>query len=52
MYVTTPDEMRKIDNRAIEEFGIPGAVLMENAAIRTVDVIERSILNYLTEERL
>jgi len=39
MYVTTPDEMRKIDNRAIEEFGIPGAVLMENAAIRTVDVI-------------
>ncbi|MFY9175793.1 MAG: NAD(P)H-hydrate dehydratase [Caldicoprobacterales bacterium] len=40
MYVTTPDEMRRIDNRAIEEFGIPGAVLMENAAIRTVNVIE------------
>ncbi|NLN40847.1 MAG: NAD(P)H-hydrate dehydratase [Clostridiales bacterium] len=40
MYVTTPEEMRKIDNRAIEEFGIPGTVLMENAAIRTVDVIQ------------
>ena len=33
MYVTTPEEMRKIDNSAIEEFGIPGAALMENAAM-------------------
>jgi hydroxyethylthiazole kinase-like uncharacterized protein yjeF len=39
MYVVTPEEMREIDNRAIREFGIPGLVLMENAAIRTVDVI-------------
>ena len=41
MYVVTPEEMRGIDNRTITEFGIPGIVLMENAAIRTVDVIER-----------
>ena len=40
MYVVTPEEMRGIDNRTITEFGIPGIVLMENAAIRTVDVIE------------
>ncbi|HZJ57967.1 MAG TPA: NAD(P)H-hydrate dehydratase [Clostridia bacterium] len=45
MYVVTPEEMRKIDNRAIEEFGIPGIVLMENAAIRTVDVVEREYPN-------
>ena len=45
MYVVTPEEMRKIDNRAIAEFGIPGIVLMENAAIRTVDVIEREYPN-------
>ena len=27
----TPEEMREIDRRAIEDFGIPGLVLMENA---------------------
>ena len=29
--VATPDEMRECDRRAIEELGIPGMVLMENA---------------------
>ncbi|MDD4681275.1 MAG: NAD(P)H-hydrate dehydratase [Clostridia bacterium] len=39
MYVVTPSEMRKIDQRAIEEFQIPGIVLMENAALQTVQII-------------
>lgn len=48
MVVVTPSQMRKIDQRAIEQFGIPGVVLMENAAIKVVEVIE-SI--YLLGER-
>lgn len=34
------EQMRTADHRAIEEYGIPGIVLMENAGIRTVDFIE------------
>lgn len=41
MFVVTPFEMRKIDQRAIEQFGIPGIVLMENAALKVVEVVER-----------
>ena len=32
MYVTTSQESRRLDKVAIEEFGLPGLVLMENAA--------------------
>lgn len=39
MYVVTAKEMGCIDKRAIEEYDIPGIVLMENAAIRAVEVI-------------
>src|SRR5690554_5918820 len=52
MYVVTPKEMREIDNRAIAEFGIPGVVLMENAAIRTLEVIEREYPNLLKEGKI
>ena len=31
MYLVTAAEMREMDRRTIEEFGIPGRVLMENA---------------------
>jgi len=41
MYVVTPSQARAIDQRAIEEFMIPGIVLMENAAIKTVEVIQK-----------
>lgn len=37
----TREQSRAIDRRAIEEFGIPGIVLMENAGRGTVDVLER-----------
>ena len=36
MLVVTPYEMKRIDKTAIDEFGIPGIVLMENAALGVV----------------
>ncbi len=41
MNVVTPKQSREIDKRAIEEFGIPGIVLMENAAFQTHKIIEK-----------
>ena len=35
------DEMKAIDRTAIEEYGIPGVVLMENAGVGTVRLIEK-----------
>lgn len=40
MVVVTPSEMQKIDKSAIDDFGIPGIVLMENAAVQVVGVIQ------------
>lgn len=37
MKVVTSGEMREIDRRAIQEFGIPGVVLMENAALKVFE---------------
>lgn len=39
MRVLTAEEMREVDRRAIEELGIPGPVLMENAAVGVVDAL-------------
>lgn len=39
LYVVTPEDMRKIDQRAIDEYKIPGLILMENAALKVVDLI-------------
>lgn len=38
--VLTRDEVRDVDRRAIEEFGLPGIVLMENAGRGCVDWLE------------
>lgn len=40
MRVVTAAEMRQIDQTAMELYGIPGVVLMENAGLRVVEVIE------------
>jgi NAD(P)H-hydrate epimerase len=40
--ILTPEEMSEIDRAAIEDFGIPGLVLMENAAIGVADAIGES----------
>ncbi len=45
MKVVTPEQMNRIDRSCIEDFGIPGIVLMENAALRVVDEILRCLDN-------
>ncbi len=39
MKLLTAAEMMRIDSQAINEYGIPGMVLMENAAIQTVEMV-------------
>jgi hydroxyethylthiazole kinase-like uncharacterized protein yjeF len=39
MKILNADQMRNIDRRATERFGVPSIVLMENAAIAVVDAI-------------
>ncbi len=39
MKILTSDQMRSIDKRTTERFGIPSIVLMENAALAVVDAI-------------
>jgi len=41
MRIVNRDEMREIDRRAIEEYGIPGEILMENAGIEFVNAFLR-----------
>lgn len=43
MRVVTPQEMSEIDGYTIREIGIPGVVLMENAAYRVTDQIIRHL---------
>jgi len=40
MYLVTAEEMREMDRRAIESFGVPGRVLMENAGIGATNVMQ------------
>ncbi|MEZ5333358.1 MAG: NAD(P)H-hydrate dehydratase [Thermoanaerobaculia bacterium] len=40
MRVLTAEAMAQVDRRAIEELGLPGAVLMENAALGVVEALE------------
>ncbi|MBV8545207.1 MAG: bifunctional ADP-dependent NAD(P)H-hydrate dehydratase/NAD(P)H-hydrate epimerase, partial [Acidobacteria bacterium] len=39
MHILTAAQMKAIDRRATERFGIPSIVLMENAALAVVDAI-------------
>lgn len=38
MYLVTAAEMREMDRRTIENFGLPGQVLMENAGRKAIDM--------------
>jgi hydroxyethylthiazole kinase-like uncharacterized protein yjeF len=40
MKAVTPDQMNNIDRRAIEQFGIPGIILMEHAASRLLEKLK------------
>jgi NAD(P)H-hydrate epimerase len=41
MFTLTRDEVRELDRRAIEEFGVPGIVLMENAGRGAAELLMR-----------
>ena len=45
MKILTSEQMRNIDRRTTERFGIPSIVLMENAAIAVVDAIHEHYPN-------
>lgn len=50
MYLVTADEMREMDRRTIEEFGIPGRVLMENAGRGATDVLCKYVPGIATKK--
>jgi len=43
MKVVKPEQMSEIDKIAIEKYGIPGIILMENAALKVVEEIDKTI---------
>jgi ADP-dependent NAD(P)H-hydrate dehydratase / NAD(P)H-hydrate epimerase len=43
MKILTAGQIRELDRRTTEEYGIPGLLLMENAGMRVVEAIEASI---------
>jgi NAD(P)H-hydrate epimerase len=48
MIAVTGEEMKAIDNYCIEKLGIPGIVLMENAALKVVSNIDLNRFNSFT----
>lgn len=52
MYLVTGEEMKIIDEKAINEYGIPGVVLMENAGLAVVDVIKGHFSGGLAQKRV
>ncbi|MCP4118104.1 MAG: NAD(P)H-hydrate dehydratase [Desulfobacteraceae bacterium] len=51
MYLVTAQEMQDMDRETIEEFGIPGRVLMENAGRGSVDMLVR-LFPYINSKRV
>ncbi len=51
MYLVTAQEMQDMDRETIEEFGIPGRVLMENAGRGSVDMLVR-LFPYMNSKRV
>ena len=41
MKIVSIAEMRELDRRAIQDYGIPGMILMENAGLRAADLIKK-----------
>lgn len=40
MKILTAEQMREVDRRTMEDIGIPGTILMENAGIHVVEIME------------
>lgn len=51
MKLVTAEQMRELDRRATEDYGIPGIVLMENAGLRAFDAA-REMLNGVPGKRV
>lgn len=45
MRIVTAEEMRALDERAIRQLGIPGVVLMENAGLQVIKLIQNILGN-------
>jgi len=43
MKIVTPEQMKEIDMQSISNIGVPGIVLMENAAIKVAEEVERTL---------
>ena len=52
MRILTSAQMKEIDRRTIEEVGIPGSVLMENAGIQIFRFLQTVILPYVDEDKV
>ena len=52
MKILTSAQMKEIDRRTIEEVGIPGPVLMENAGIQIFRFLQTIILPYVDEDKI
>lgn len=52
MKLVTGHEMKLLDQQAIEAFGIPGIVLMENAGIRVVEAINHYFQGQILGKRI
>lgn len=50
--IVTCSQMKKLDQTTIEKMGIPSCVLMERAALKTVEVLEEKIGEQSCEERI
>lgn len=44
MFVLSPEEMKNLDNHTINEVGIDGMILMENAGKKSAEIIELNII--------
>src|SRR6185503_4831262 len=45
MKILTPEQIREVDRLSTEKYGIPSLILMENAGMRVVEVLEGQFEN-------
>jgi len=45
MKILTPEQLREVDRLSTEKYGIPGILLMENAGMRVVEILEDQFEN-------